>query len=469
MVRDLARLLDGVDAVVHLAWLIQPNHERDLLRRTNVDGTDRVARACALAGVTKLVVASSVGAYSPVAGDELWDEEHATNGVPTSHYSVDKAAQERVLDVFEAQHPEVAVVRLRPALIFQSGAGSEIYRYFLGPWLPGIVARQGLLPVMPWPRGLRFQAVHADDVAQAYLRAVLRPVRGAFNIAADDVLRGPDVARILDHGRLIELPHQPVRVMLTWAWRSRIIPTDPGWLDMGAGAPLMDTSRAREELGWEPTHSAADAVRQVIDGIEQGHGKPSPPLMQRGSRPDLRRGDYTGPGRQGVEDGAEVEGQLLRARIPDELDRDLLGLYLSDHITGATAGLSRVRRMAQQDQDLSIGDDLELLSQQLDEERNLLIDLMAALDLPRLKHRQAAAWVGERIGRLKLNRRLASRPTSWRGCTSRCKGRRSSDKGQYPCRWSRRFVARLQRDRPLLFSAAACSTVSEQSGSTASG
>lgn len=62
---QLAEAFQGVDAVIHLAWLIQPNTERELLRRVNVEGTRRVANAAAAAGVSHLVVASSVGAYSP--------------------------------------------------------------------------------------------------------------------------------------------------------------------------------------------------------------------------------------------------------------------------------------------------------------------------------------------------------------------------------------------------------------------
>uniref|UniRef100_UPI0034D19E52 NAD-dependent epimerase/dehydratase family protein n=1 Tax=Vibrio cholerae TaxID=666 RepID=UPI0034D19E52 len=67
-IAELTEALRGADAVIHLAWLIQPNSHRDLLRRVNVDGTAHVGRAAAEAGVGTLVVASSVGAYSPSPG-----------------------------------------------------------------------------------------------------------------------------------------------------------------------------------------------------------------------------------------------------------------------------------------------------------------------------------------------------------------------------------------------------------------
>lgn len=278
-VDELAEHLAGVDAVVHLAWLIQPNRERDKLRRTNVDGTDRVVRASALAGVRQIVVASSVGAYSSVHDDAPRREDHDTRGVVTSHYSVDKVAQERVLDAFEAEHPEIRVARLRPGLIFQSDAGAEIHRYFLGPLVPRALLKPGALPVMPWPRGFRLQAVHADDMAQAYLLAVLKRASGAFNIAADDVLHGRDVAKIAaGGGPLIEVPPPVVRTLLAVAYALHLVPVDPGWLDMASGAPVMDTTRAKEVLGWRPTHTAASSMASLMAGMAGGRGTASAPM-----------------------------------------------------------------------------------------------------------------------------------------------------------------------------------------------
>lgn len=149
--------------MIHLAWLIQPNTERDLLRRVNVEGTRHVLEAAEKAGVAYVAVASSVGAYSPVADDRPRNEDWPTEGIPTSHYSVDKAAQERVLDEFSRAHPEIALARLRPGLIFQGSAGAEIQRYFAGRWAPVQLLSSFRPPVLPLPQGMRAQAVHAVD------------------------------------------------------------------------------------------------------------------------------------------------------------------------------------------------------------------------------------------------------------------------------------------------------------------
>jgi UDP-glucose 4-epimerase len=134
---DLVRLFRGADAVVHLAWLIQPSRDPSYLWRVNVDGSMRVFRAVADAGVPALVHASSIGAYSPGPKDRAVDESWPTEGVRTNEYLREKVEVERRLDRFEREHPVVRVVRLRPALIFKRESASGQRRLFGGPFVPG--------------------------------------------------------------------------------------------------------------------------------------------------------------------------------------------------------------------------------------------------------------------------------------------------------------------------------------------
>ncbi len=184
----LAPIFRGADVVIHLAWLIQPSHRERVMARTNVDGTARVLEAALSADVPAFVYASSVGAYSPAPKDRMVDESWPTDGIPTSIYSRHKSAVERLLDGFERSAPSVRVVRLRPGLIFKRDVGVEIRRLFLGPFFPNPLLRPAVIRFVPDTPGLRFQAVHSLDVADAYRRAALQPVRGAFNVAADPIV-----------------------------------------------------------------------------------------------------------------------------------------------------------------------------------------------------------------------------------------------------------------------------------------
>ena len=274
----LEPLLRGADAVIHLAWLIQPSRDEGRLHEVNVTGSQRVFEAAAQAGARTIVHASSIGAYAAGPKDRRVDESWSTAGIPTAFYSRHKAAVERILDAFEAVHTDVRVVRLRPGLIFKAEAASEIRRLFVGPFLPRALVRPGLVPIVPRTPGLAFQAVHSHDVAQAYRLALLdETARGAYNVAAEPVLDADALGRLLG-ARPVPIPAAALRAAAALTWRARLQPTEPGWVDMGLGVPLMDVSRAREELGWEPAHGADEAFMELFDGLRRGAGGATPPL-----------------------------------------------------------------------------------------------------------------------------------------------------------------------------------------------
>ncbi len=280
---DLDGRFAGADVVVHLAWLIQPSHRLDVMEATNVAGSRRVFEATARAGAGALVYASSVGAYSPGPKHRPVAESWPTEGVASSFYSRHKVATERMLDAFEADHPDVRVVRLRPGLIFKRESASGIRRLFLGRLLPPQLLRPSLLPLVPRTDRLVIQAVHADDVAEAYRLAVVGPARGAFNIAAEPVLDAAELGRALG-ARPVPVPAAVLRAAADLSWRAHLQPTPAGWLDLALGVPVLDTGRARRELGWAPTRTAAEALRELLTGIAERASYPTPALARSGWR-----------------------------------------------------------------------------------------------------------------------------------------------------------------------------------------
>jgi len=292
---DLISLFHGADAVVHLAWLIQPSRDEQETESVNVMGSERVFGAVADAEVPRLVYASSVGAYSPGPKDRLVDESHPTDGIETSFYSRHKAAVERILDRFEAATPSVSVARLRPALIFKGDAAAGIRRLFAGPFLPNALLTRSLIPIVPAIPGLRFQAVHSFDVGDAYRRAIFSDATGPFNIAADPVLDPDRLGEVLD-ARPVKVPSGPLRGVVSATWHLRLQPTPPGWLDMALGVPLMSSERAKRELGWEPQRTSDEALLELLEGLRKGRGLPTPPLDPRTGGPLRSREIASGVG-----------------------------------------------------------------------------------------------------------------------------------------------------------------------------
>jgi UDP-glucose 4-epimerase len=293
---DLAPLLRGADAVVCLAWIIQPSRDLNKQWMTNVEGTMRVANATKEAGVPAFLYASSIGAYSPGPKDRAVDESWPTGGVLTSYYARHKAEVERRLDVFEERSPDVRVVRIRPGLVFKREAAQGIRRLFAGPFFPALIANPSLINLVPDIENLRSQVVHSYDLGEAFKLAILNEdARGAFNVAAEPVLDAKEIGRILN-ARPLPVPAPLARAGAGLSWALRLQPVPPGWLDLSRNVPIMDTQKARRELGWTPSFSADEALLDILEGLRSGSGLDTPPLSPKTSGPFRIREFLTGVG-----------------------------------------------------------------------------------------------------------------------------------------------------------------------------
>jgi nucleoside-diphosphate-sugar epimerase len=277
---QLREIVAGCDAVVHLAWAFQPTRRTTYLARVGVGGTSAVLEAAHEAAVGHLVHMSSSATYAGGRYGERVDESWFTTGIPSCAYSRNKAAAEARLDEYEREYGAAGlpIARLRPGAIVQRNAASELMRYAL----PAYVPRQAIscLPFLPVDRQLCLPLVHADDVADAVLAVLQRRATGAFNLAAEPPLRRDDVAETL--GALaLHVPAEVIGTLAELTWRLRLQPVDRGWVDMAFSVPLLDCSRAHDELGWRPTWSAVEAFADTVAGTRRESYAPSPPLRRR--------------------------------------------------------------------------------------------------------------------------------------------------------------------------------------------
>ena len=277
---EIAEFVEGADAVVHLAWALQPGRRPEDLRTVNVGGTGRVARAAAAAGVAHLVQLSSLGVYAPGAVGQRVTEDWPTTGIPSAQYSRDKVEAERVVREVAGRHRDLTVSFVRPTLVLQPEAGSEIGRYFLGPLLFG-AARLLPLPIakllpLPLP-ALSVAFVHADDVADAIVRILGRRADGPFNLAAEPLMDAAAIARALGTIR-VPVPTVALRTAVLAAFVAHVIPTEPGWLDIAVGAPALDSTRAHRLLDWTPEHRGDDVLARFVAALGSGEGGAGPLL-----------------------------------------------------------------------------------------------------------------------------------------------------------------------------------------------
>jgi UDP-glucose 4-epimerase len=173
------------------------------------------------------------------------------------------------------------VVRLRPGLIMKRESAEEIRRLFTGPLLPSPLVRPDRLFVFPHVPGAVAQLVHSKDVGEAYRLAVVRDVTGAFNVAAEPEVDGRRIAAAVG-ARAVTIPPRVARALAAASWHARLQPTSPDWLDLALGVPLLDATRAREELGWTPQRDGVETMVELLHGLAE---------RAAGATPPLRRGD----------------------------------------------------------------------------------------------------------------------------------------------------------------------------------
>lgn len=266
----VARLVEGADVVVHLAFIIQASEgDRDI----NLEGSGNVfaAAAAAAAGARRLVYTSSVAAYGFEENNpDVLHEDDETEGSPRHPYSHQKAAVERLLhESIDGSATDAYV--FRPCIV--AGPDAPLLLHLipyiaLGERLPRAVRAlfdqvPVLRPVLPDP-GVPFQLVHHDDVADALVRAVLgRGEPGVYNLAGTGELTVKALADALGWYS-VPIPELAVDATAEVVGRLPFLPPEARWIEAFRRPVLMDCGKAHRELGWEPQHDAEETLRQTI-------------------------------------------------------------------------------------------------------------------------------------------------------------------------------------------------------------
>lgn len=236
-------LARDADVLVHLAFIVLGGREET--RQVNLTGSRNVFRA-ARAHLERLVYTSSVAAYGFHSDNpQPLTEDIRPRGSERFYYSAQKAELERVLD---EEFPDAYV--LRPCIV--AGPDAKLLLRQLPP-------KPLLLP----DPGTPFQLVHHDDVAQALLAATKGAGSpGAYNLAGEGTITLSDLARAT--GRLaFPIP----RILLAPAAIGAnlpYVPTLAQWVNAGRTPVIMDTTKAREQLGWRPRYDTRETLHALI-------------------------------------------------------------------------------------------------------------------------------------------------------------------------------------------------------------
>ncbi len=275
-VRDSAALREafrGADVVVHLAFLITGNATRRTTRSINVDGTLNAFSAAADAGVRRFVYASSVAAYGWHADNPpLIGEDWPVRPAARLFYGQEKAELEKLLHAAAEDAPGLDLYLLRPCVVIgpHTIGGKDVLPGPLAPLGRALFSRPRRLPVpvpVPAPE-LPLQLVHEDDVGQALLRCVAGDgPAGAYNIAGDGILTFGDVVREFG-GIPVRLPAAPTQLAARLTARWPFLPPVAEWVEVAGRPVLMDPTRARARLGWQPRYTGLEALRETLGPVD---------------------------------------------------------------------------------------------------------------------------------------------------------------------------------------------------------
>ncbi|MFE9322532.1 NAD-dependent epimerase/dehydratase family protein [Nocardia sp. NPDC052278] len=242
-VGSVAAAMRDCDAVVHLAWVLSGSVTHEAAEPINLGGTRNVIAAMEKTGCSRLVFASSITAYgSHPSHPQPWREDEQLDPAYGLVYEWHKAKAEEII-----VESGVEAVRVRPTVVVGRDAHNA----------PANVYRQ---PFIPSLGGARIQMVHQDDVGRFFAAACTSTATGAVNLSPADTLTWAEVAGLANR-RVLPTPPSLITAMTRTA--AKLIPaarSAPELFDIWRYWPLADTTRLKEEFGFQLAWSSAEAI-----------------------------------------------------------------------------------------------------------------------------------------------------------------------------------------------------------------
>lgn len=249
---DLADIFarEGVDTVVHAAFLSSPTHNTAFAHELESIGTMHVLAAASEARLAKVVMLSTTLVYGAVPSNpNFLTEAHEPKGHPRSRFIGEKLEAERQARRFAAENPDTVVTILRAAPTLGPTIHNYLTRFFARPVAPVLMGYDPLI-----------QLLHEDDLASAFVRAVDGDHPGLYNVVGEGVLPYTTVLAMM--GKLpLPMPSFVAYPLSRTLWMTQVFDSPPSFLDFMRFLCVADGTKARRELGFVPRWD----IRATID------------------------------------------------------------------------------------------------------------------------------------------------------------------------------------------------------------
>ncbi|MGZ8177528.1 NAD-dependent epimerase/dehydratase family protein [Williamsia sp. SKLECPSW1] len=241
----------GCDTVIHLAFVVEEQRDKEASRDVNVRGSMNVVDCAYRAGVRRMVIASSASAHGSHDIPVPVTEDVFPTADPRRYYFADKAEVEHFVEWWLRRHPgEMAISLLRPTFVVGADIANDAIDMLTGPAI-----------AFPDPTESRYQFLSQDDLASAFCLAAGRDLIGPFNIAPRDHTTTVELAAL--QGQFLRaVPRRLLRLGADAGYLLRLLPFSSHWISDGEAA--LDPDLFCRTTGWEPTARSTEMAAAMI-------------------------------------------------------------------------------------------------------------------------------------------------------------------------------------------------------------
>jgi UDP-glucose 4-epimerase len=256
------------DVLIHLAFVLNPIKDEQLMYDIDVNGTHNVLEAASQAGVGHVLVTSSTTAYgafpdNPVPITEDWP----VRGVAAFEYARDKTESDRLCQLWALRHPEATMTIVRPCIVFGPNVDNYLVRIWSdAPFQPDFGGNLDQL----------IQFVHEDDLVDAIAGLLDGRHEGAFNVTGDGVMTMRETAEVIGL-KVRKLPLRFAKTLGRVTWRLGQSETPPGQIEFAMNPWLCSNEKIKQTLGWQPRYSTRETFEITMQarGVLQSASEPS--------------------------------------------------------------------------------------------------------------------------------------------------------------------------------------------------
>jgi UDP-glucose 4-epimerase len=278
------------DALVHLAFFLDPIHDEALMYDVDVNGTHNVLEAAASGGVGHVLVTTSTAAYGAFPDNpEPLTEDDPVRGVPTYNYARDKTESDRLCQLWAGNHPDRVMTIVRPCIVLGPNVDNSLVRLWTDS--PATFDTGNL------DGGIQF--VHEDDVVEAISRLLDGRHGGAYNVTADGLMTHRECAELIGQP-IRKIPLRAARALNRVMWKLRQAEAPVGQIEFGLYPWIASNEKLKRTLGWTPRYSSREAFEIAM----RAHGKLDQKLDRK-----LAIGDQARQGSRPEDLASQAEGR----------------------------------------------------------------------------------------------------------------------------------------------------------------